>query len=74
MMYDFFLRNFTVLAMTVFVNACSGYIAHSKLADFASEFLCEELGEAGVTSRVSVGVESLPGNAPVEIQLVCYCE
>lgn len=59
-----------VITMTVFVNAEEGYKDHSKLADFASEYLCEELGEAGVVSRVAIGVASLPGDAPVEIQLV----
>ncbi|PIE53828.1 MAG: hypothetical protein CSA35_08930 [Dethiosulfovibrio peptidovorans] len=59
-----------IITMTVFINAEEKYTAHSKLADFASEYLCEELGKDGVVSRVAVGVASLPGNAPVEIQLV----
>ena len=32
-----------VLSMTVYVNAGEGFTAHSKIADFASEYLCEEL-------------------------------
>lgn len=59
-----------VITMTVYINAEEDYKDHSKLADFASEYLCEELGEAGVVSRVAIGVASLPGNTPVEIQLV----
>ncbi len=59
-----------VLTMTVYVNAEDGYKDHSKVADFASDYLCEELGEAGVVSRAAVGVASLPGNAPFEVQLV----
>lgn len=59
-----------VLTMTVYVNAEDGYSEHTKLADFASEYLYEELGEAGVVSRAAVGVASLPGNAPVEVQIV----
>lgn len=63
-----------IMSVTVYVNAEEGYTAHSKLADFASEYFCAELGSAGVGARVSVGVASLPGNAPCEIQIVAVCE
>lgn len=59
-----------ILTMTVYVNAEDGYTDHTKVADFASEYLCEEMGEAGVVSRAAVGVASLPGNAPVEVQII----
>ncbi|WP_323717999.1 RidA family protein [Paracoccus aminovorans] len=59
-----------VVGMTVFVAAEPGYALHSKLADFASDLLFSELGEAGIGSRAAVGVATLPGGAPVEIQLV----
>lgn len=59
-----------ILSLTVYVNAEDHFEAHSKLADFASDYLFEHLGEAGIGSRAAVGVSSLPGNAPVEIQLV----
>lgn len=59
-----------VLTMTVYVNTEEGYTEHSKIADFASEYLFEELGEAGVASRAAIGVASLPDNAPVEVQIV----
>lgn len=59
-----------VLSMTVYVNAGEGFNAHSKIADFASEYLCEELGEPGVAARAAIGVASLPGDAPVEVQIV----
>lgn len=60
-----------VLSMTVYVNAAEGFTAHSKIADFASEYLCKELGEAGTAARAAVGVANLPGEAPVEVQIVC---
>lgn len=63
-----------VLSMTVYVNAGEGFTAHSKIADFASEYLCEELGEAGTAARAAIGVASLPGEAPVEVQIVCMAE
>jgi len=59
-----------VLSLTVYVTAEPGFVAHSQIADFASAYLATELGEAGVASRAAIGVASLPGNAPVEIQLI----
>ncbi|RLP26995.1 RidA family protein [Mesorhizobium sp. YM1C-6-2] len=59
-----------ILSLTVYVAAEPGFTAHSRLADFASAFLRSELGTDGIGSRAAVGVATLPGNAPVEIQLV----
>ena len=59
-----------VLSMTVYVNAEDGFTSHAKIADFASDYLNEELGDASPMARVSIGVATLPGNAPVEIQLI----
>lgn len=59
-----------VLSLTVYVAAEPGFVAHSALADIASQFLRAQLGTAGIGSRCAVGVTTLPGNAPVEIQLV----
>ncbi|CAN7591525.1 RidA family protein [Mesorhizobium sp. LjNodule214] len=59
-----------ILTLTVYIAAEPGFTAHSKLADFASEFLKSRLGERGIGSRAAVGVATLPGNAPVEVQLV----
>lgn len=59
-----------VLSMTVYVNTEDDFTSHSKVADIASDYLFKNLGEAGIGSRAAIGVKSLPGNAPVEIQLV----
>ena len=59
-----------VPSLTVFIAAEQGFTLHSRLADFASAYLHAELGEIGIGSRAAVGVATLPGNAPVEIQLV----
>lgn len=59
-----------VMAMTVYVNAEADFTTHPKIGDFASEYLCEQLGDAGSCARAAVGVATLPGNAPVEIQLM----
>lgn len=58
-----------VVSMTVFIAAESGFSAHAKLADFASNHLFAELGSRGIGARAAVGVATLPGNAPVEIQI-----
>ena len=63
-----------ILSITVYVNAEADFTGQSKLADMASEYFCEELGEAGVGSRAAVGVASLPGNAPVEISIVAAAQ
>ena len=63
-----------VLSLSVYVNAEDGFTAHSKIADFATDYLCEELGQAGVAARAALGMASLPGNAPVEIQIICAVE
>lgn len=59
-----------VLNVTVYVAAEHGFTSHSRLADSASRFLAAELGAAGRSARTAVGVATLPGDAPVEIQLV----
>ncbi len=62
-----------VLSMTVMVNAPAGYTLHTKIADFASEYLVEVLGVRGIGCRTAVGASSLPGDAPLEINLVAVC-
>lgn len=59
-----------VLSLTVFIAAEAGFTRHAALADFASAFLVQELGPCGIGARAAVGVATLPGNAPVEVQLV----
>jgi len=59
-----------VLQLTVYLCADKDFVQHSKIADYASGFLSEMLGENSVGSRVAVGVSSLPSNAPVEVALV----
>lgn len=59
-----------VISMTIYINAEERLNRHANVADFASDYLLEELGEKGIGSRTTVGVSSLPGDAPVEVQLV----
>ena len=61
-----------ILTLNVYINAEEGFESHSRIADFASEYLYEQLGEAAIGSRAAIGVASLPGDAPVEIQLTAF--
>lgn len=63
-----------LLTVTVFVNAEEGYTAHARFADLVSEYYHEVLGKAGIAARASIGVASLPGNAPCEIQIIAAAE
>ncbi|MDP3336198.1 MAG: RidA family protein, partial [Rhodoferax sp.] len=59
-----------VLSLAVYIAAEPEFTAHARLADFASAYLQGEIGDDGIGCRAAIGVASLPGNAPVEIQLV----
>ena len=63
-------RIIRILSLTVYVNAAPGFTDHSKVGDLASDWLYQQLGEAGVGARAALGMAGLPGDAPVEIQLV----
>lgn len=59
-----------IVQLTVYLNAEPDFVAHSKLADFASETLLEQLGAGCIGSRTAVGVATLPADAPVEVTIV----
>ena len=63
-----------ILSLTVYVNAESDYVTHAKVGDVASNYLFEQLGEAGIGPRAAIGVATLPGNAPVEVQITAAAE
>ena len=62
-----------LLSLTVYVNAPAGFQGHSRVADLASQWFYEQLGEGGICPRTAVGVSSLPGDAPVELQTIFLC-
>jgi len=59
-----------VVKVTVFVNSAEGFTAQPRIANGASEFLVNIFGEAGKHVRSAVGVNELPINAPVEIEMI----
>ena len=62
-----------LLSLTVYVNAPAGFQGHSRVADLASQWFYEQLGEGAICPRTAVGVSSLPGDAPVELQTIFLC-
>lgn len=60
-----------VLKITGFVASGPGFNRQSLIVDAASNAIVEVLGERGEHARSSVGVFELPGDAAVEIEMVC---
>ena len=65
-----------VLQLRVFVRCDPGFTEISAVAEGASDALVDVLGEArGRGVRTAIGVLSLPGGAPVEVELTAsYAE
>ena len=59
-----------VVRLGVYVAATPDFTDHSKVADAASELLRDVLGEATVSSRLVIGVASLPLGSPVELEVI----
>ncbi len=59
-----------ILQLTIYLNTQESFKKHPKIADFASALLVEKLGIEAIGSRITIGVSSLPSNAPAEIALV----
>lgn len=59
-----------VLSLTVFLAATPNFTEHSGVADAASAVVADRMHGAPLPVRAAVGVASLPGSAPVEVQLV----
>ncbi|QGJ70348.1 Endoribonuclease L-PSP [Planctomycetales bacterium 10988] len=59
-----------VLRLGVFVQSADDFYDQPQVANGASEFLQELLGEAGRHTRAAVGVNALPLNASVEIEFL----
>ena len=53
-----------------FVNCTADFTAQPKVLNGASDLLVAVFGDRGRHARAAVGVFALPGNAPVEVELV----
>lgn len=59
-----------VVRVGVFVASDSGFTDQAKVANGASEFLVDLLGEIGRHARAAVGAAELPLGAPVELEMI----
>jgi enamine deaminase RidA (YjgF/YER057c/UK114 family) len=59
-----------LVKITVFVASAPAFTDQHLVANGASDFLVDVLGDAGQHARSAVGVPALPMDAPVEIEAV----
>jgi len=59
-----------IVRLAVFVNSAAGFTEQPKVANGASDLMVEVFGEAGRHVRAAVGVNELPSNAAVEVELM----
>lgn len=59
-----------IVKITGFVQSDDAFYDQPKVINGASELFQAVFGEAGVHARAAVGVNALPLNAPVEVELI----
>ena len=59
-----------VVRLGVYVAATPQFTEHPKVADAASELLRDVFGEEMLSSRLVIGVASLPLGSPVELEVI----
>ena len=59
-----------VVRLGVYVAASPEFTEHPKVADAASELLRDVFGNEMVSSRLVIGVASLPLGSPVELEVI----
>lgn len=59
-----------VIKVTGYVNSAPGFTDQPKVINGASELLGEIFGEAGLHARAAVGVNELPIDSAVEIEMI----
>jgi len=59
-----------IVKMTAFINSDSAFVNQPEVANGASELLVKIFGEKGKHARAAVGVNILPRDASVEIEMI----
>jgi len=59
-----------IVKVTGMVKADPSFTQHSQVINGFSDLMVEVFGEKGRHARASVGMSSLPGNIPVEIDMI----
>jgi len=58
-----------IIKLLSYVNVAPGFVDMAKVTNGESDLLVQLWGERGQHTRASIGVYSLGGNAPVEIEM-----
>lgn len=61
-----------IIKVTVFINSADNFTGQPKVANGASDLLVKLFGEKGKHARSAVGVNELPINAAVEIEMIAH--
>ena len=59
-----------IVKLLGFVNAPEGFTDSPRVINGASDLLVELYGDKGQHARSAIGVAALPGDAPVEVEMV----
>jgi enamine deaminase RidA (YjgF/YER057c/UK114 family) len=59
-----------IIKLLIFVNSADGFTQQPAVGNGASEFFVEVFGEAGRHARSAIGVNELPFDVTVEIELI----
>jgi enamine deaminase RidA (YjgF/YER057c/UK114 family) len=59
-----------IVKLTGFVNAPEGFTDSPRVVNGASDLLVKLYGDQGQHARSAIGVAALPGNVPVEVEMV----
>lgn len=60
----------SVIKMLVFVASAPGFNLQPQVANGASQYLQDLFGENGIGTRSAIGVNELPGNMAVEVEII----
>lgn len=59
-----------VVKLLGFINAADGFPDTPRVLNGASDLLIQLYGDPGQHARSAIGVAALPGNAPVEVEMI----
>lgn len=59
-----------IVKVSGYVNGIEGFKDHPQVINGASDLIVKIFGDKGKHARIAIGVQSLPDNAPVEVELI----
>jgi enamine deaminase RidA (YjgF/YER057c/UK114 family) len=63
-----------VVKLTAYLAGEEGFFAHAKVADAASDLLCDVFGADKLPVRMVVGIVSLPLGVPIMLEVLFEIE